>query len=102
MSISLPFVAEPVFDRQLESIKMNFTGVRRILPHLLLNAADPVSGPRGLHDKGADAALARTRISDGKDKSKIGVLARGDELLCAIEHVAISPSLGSRPQRRGI
>src|SRR5438876_10387598 len=77
-------------------------GVRGPLPGLLLDAGDDVAGCRGRHDEGADAALARGLVGDGEDHRDVGVLARGDELLDAVQHVMRALALGARSNSRGV
>ena len=57
-TVAVAFLAEPVFDRHMEVFETDGAGVRRVLPHLVLDPADAIAGPVGLDDEAADAVLA--------------------------------------------
>ncbi|MNE32408.1 hypothetical protein D3C80_1260190 [compost metagenome] len=73
-----------------------------MLAELVLDAHHLVAGAVGRHDEGADAALAGRRIGDGEDDHRAGVLAGGDELLGAVEHVAVAVATGAGAQVAGV
>ena len=76
---------------------MNFAGIRRLLPHLVFDAADAIAGLLGVNDEAADAFFALPEFRRGKHQRNVGVLARGDELLCSVKNVSSVPPFGARP-----
>ncbi|MNI24005.1 hypothetical protein D3C73_776100 [compost metagenome] len=56
----------------------------------LLDTDHLITGRIRRHDEGRYALLARVGIGDGKNDDHLAVLARSDELLCAVDHVMIT------------
>ena len=77
-------------------------GVRCALSHLGLDTCDAVAGGICWHHEGANPALARGGVGYREDNREVCIFARGDELLGAIEDIAIALPLGARFEPRGI
>ena len=77
-------------------------GVRCALSHLGLDTCNAVAGGICWHHEGANPALARGGVGDREDNREVCILARGDELLCAIKDIAIVLPFGTRFEPRGI
>ncbi len=69
---------------------------------LVLDADDLIAGRIGRHDEGGDALLAGIGIGDGEDDDDMAVLARGDELLGAVEHIVIAVAARAGAQVGGV
>ena len=67
--------------------------------HLRLQSYHLVAGRVRGHDKGGNAALALFRIGNREDQGEIGILARRDELLAAIDDIAVP--VAHRPGGQG-
>lgn len=55
-----------------------------------------VAGRPGRHDEGGYALGASLLAGAREDQGDVGVLARGDELLGAVEHIGVAVTLGPR------
>ncbi|MNL28409.1 hypothetical protein D3C87_1500500 [compost metagenome] len=73
-----------------------------MLAELVLDARHDIAGRGRGHDEGADAALAGGLVGHGHDDGHVGVLAAGDELLHAVEHVVVAIAPGGGAQRGGV
>ena len=83
----MAFVAEQVRGRHAAVLEQDLRGVARVLAHLVFDARHGVAGRVGRHDEGADALLAGRLVGDRHHDRDVAVLAAGDELLDAVEHV---------------
>src|ERR1019366_2183403 len=72
-TVSFALRAKPVLDWNRKVLEMNLASVRGILPHLLLDSADPITRPCSFDDEGRDAPLAASRLSAGEDQGDVGV-----------------------------
>ena len=72
------------------------------LPELVLDLVDDVARPIGRHEKSGNALLAGLRVGDREHEREPRDLARGDELLAAVQHVAAVDLRGARANRGGI
>jgi len=99
---ALPFVADEGVGRHAAVLEHDLRGVARMLAGLLLEPRHHVAGRRGGHDEGADAALARRLVGDGHDNGHVGSLAAGDELLDAVEHIAVTVARRGGAQAVGL
>src|SRR6516165_1457896 len=100
--VALALGAEPVLFRHAEFVKTHFAAVRRLLAHFALDAADRITLLFGIDDEAADAFRPKPEVGRGKDQSDVGVFARGDELLGAVDNVAVAPLLGAGSDGTGI
>jgi hypothetical protein len=91
-----------VIRRDPAVLEHDLRRVGRPLAGLFLDARHDVARRRGGHDEGADAFLACALVGDGKDDGDVRSLARGDELLHAVQDVVLALPLGSRGDRRGV
>ncbi|MNF90364.1 hypothetical protein D3C84_729240 [compost metagenome] len=101
-AVTVTLLAQALGDRYAQVLEGDLAGVRGMLAELVLDAHHLVAGAVGRHDEGADAALAGRRIGDGEDDHRAGVLAGGDELLGAVEHVAVAVATGAGAQVAGV
>ena len=62
----------------------------RVLAELVFQPRHHVAGRVGRHQEGAHALLAGALVGDGDDDRELAVLAAGDELLDAVDHVAVA------------
>ena len=60
------------------------------LSEFLLDPRDDVPRRVGVDDERGDAFLARGLVGDGEDERDVGMLARRDELLDAVEHIRVT------------
>jgi hypothetical protein len=97
-----PFLAEQVLGRDAAALEHDLRRVARVLAELLLEAGDGVAGRRGGHEEGADALLAGGLVGDRHDDRDVAVLAAGDELLDAVEHVVAAVAPRGRAQAAGL
>ena len=65
---------------------------------LVLHPHDLVAGRIRRHDKGGNALLAGIGVGDGEDDDHMAVLAGGDELLGAIQHIMIAVAASAGAQ----
>ncbi len=91
-AIADALLGESVIQRDVTVLEHDLRRVGGVLAGLFLDARDDPARGRGRHDEGADALLARVAVGDREDDRDIGGLARGDELLYAVQHVARRPS----------
>ena len=95
-------ITDQVRRRYPAVFEHDLRGVGRGLAELVLDARDGVARRIGRHPERADAALARALVGDGHDDADIGVLAAGDELLDAVEHVMVAVAPRGGAQRRRV
>ena len=100
--VALTFLAQTVLDRHAHVGEGERAGVRTMLAELVLDRDDLVAGGVGRHDKGGDAALAGVRVGHREKDDDIAVLARGDELLRAVDDVVIAIAARAGLERRGV
>ncbi len=98
----MALAAKPVFRRHPEFLESYFARIRRVLTQFAFNTADAITRLRRLDDEAADASLALSEIGSGKYQRNVGVLARGDVLLCSVEHVGPSAMFGTRADDSGV
>src|SRR3954471_6669890 len=101
-AIADAFLREQVIRGHLAVLERDLCRVGSALPELVFDARDHVAGRLGGHEKGADAFLAGRLVGHCENDGNVGVLARGDELLDAVQHVVGALALGTRRDRRGI
>ena len=89
-------------ERHAAVLQHDLRRVRGVLAGLLLDARNDPARGRGRHDEGADSSLASGLVGHGEDDRDVGGLARGDELLDAVQQVGAVLRLGARGDRRGI
>ncbi len=85
--VALALGAEQAVRRKPQILEGDLGGVGGVLAHLLLDPRHRVAGGVGGDDEGADPLAAGAGVGDREDHRDLGVLARGDELLDAVEHV---------------
>ena len=100
--IALAFLAQPQIAFQRQILEAQRAGVGRGLAQLMFHLVHVIAGPVGGNKECADAALALLRISDRKGKRETGDLARSDELLAAIQHIAIALPRGAAADGAGV
>ena len=100
--VTFTFVADQIGRRYPTILKQNLRGVRRVLAKFVFQARHDITGRGGWHPKGTDAPLAGGFIRHGHDNGNIGMLAAGDELLDAVNHITVTISPRGGAQRRGI
>ena len=100
--VALAFLADQVFDRDAAVVEVDLRGVAAVLAELVFQPRHHVAGRAGGHDEGAHALLARALVGHGDDDGDIAVLAAGDELLDAVDDVAVALLHGGRSQGRGV
>src|SRR5690349_6394266 len=90
-AIFSPWPSSPIrFAAGTRQFSNSTCRVAAVLAHLVLEPRDAVAGRRGGHDEGADAALAGRLVRHRHHDRDIAVLAAGDELLHAVEHVVVA------------
>jgi hypothetical protein len=89
---ALALFAQPVGGRHAAVLEHDLRRVAGVLAQLVLDARHRVARRVGGHDEGADALLARGLVGDRHDDGHVAVLAAGDELLDAVEHVLVALS----------
>ncbi|MDT4857998.1 hypothetical protein FQZ97_924440 [compost metagenome] len=73
-----------------------------MLAELVFQARDVVAGRVGGHDERAHAALAGALVGHSDDDGDLAVLAAGDELLHAVDHVTVAVLARGGAQARGV
>ena len=86
--------------RHLAVLEGDLRGVGSALPGLVLDARHDIARCPGLHEESADAFLPRALVRHGENHRDVGALARGDELLYAVEHIVSILALGARGDGR--
>ena len=88
--LSHAFFAQQVGRRHAAVLEIDLRRVAGVLAHLVFQPRHHVAGRGGGHDEGADALLAGRLVGDGHHDSQVTMLATGDELLDAVEHVGVA------------
>ncbi len=101
-AIALALAAEEIPRRHAAVLEHDLRGVGGVLAEFLLQPRDDIAGRRRRHDERADAALAGVAVGDREHDRDVGVLARGDELLGAVQHVVVAVATGGGADRRGV
>src|SRR5687768_14918344 len=99
-AIAGAFLAQQML--RLAILKNDLRRIGGALTGLLFDARDNVARRGSRDQERADAFLARALVRDRKDHGDIRVLARGDELLDAVQHVLAALALGPRCYRGSI
>ena len=89
-AVAVAFVAEQAVGRDAAVLEQDLRGVGSMLAQLFLDAGDDVARRVGRHAEAGNALLAGGRIGDREDDGDLRVLARGDELLDAIQHPTVA------------
>ena len=84
--------------RDAAVLEQDLRRVARVLAELVLYAGDRIARRFRGHDERADAALAGSLVSHGHHDCHFGVLARGDELLDAVQHIVVAVKRRGRAQ----
>ena len=101
-AIALPFAADQVFHRYPAVVKIDLRGVAGMLTDLVFYAGHHIARRLGRHQEGTHAFLAGAFVGDRNHNRYVTVFATGDELLDAIDDVAVAIAHGSGAQRRGV
>ncbi len=101
-AVTLALLAQPLGSVYAHVFERQLAGVGRVLAELVLDAHHLIARRVGRHDEGADAAFAGIRVGHGKDDHRTGMPAGGDELLGAVDHVAVAVSPGTGTQAAGV
>ncbi|MCY1350752.1 hypothetical protein D9M69_369940 [compost metagenome] len=101
-TVAISFRAQAQRCRYAHLVQLDLAGVRGVLAEFFLHPHHLVAGGIGGDDEGADALLAGLRIGDGEDDHHAGMLAGGDELLGAVQHVMIAVAARAGAQVAGI
>mmetsp|Transcript_5031 Transcript_5031/g.18550 ORF Transcript_5031/g.18550 Transcript_5031/m.18550 type:complete len:563 (+) Transcript_5031:3103-4791(+) len=99
---ALALVAQPVGGRHPAVLEQDLGGVAAVLAQLLFDPGDRVARRGRGHEEGADALLAGRLVRHGHHDGHVAVLATGDELLDAVEHVVVAVAHGRRAQAAGL
>jgi hypothetical protein len=100
--VALSLGADQVIRRDTAILQKYLRGIGRALSHFLLHTADLVTRVTGGNDEGADALLARRGIGYRENDRDIGILARGNKGLAAVQHVIVAVSPRARLERGGV
>ena len=100
--VALSLFANQIFRRDAAVVEEDLRRVRRMLAHLLFQSRHDVARRVRRHPEGADAALAGRLVGDGHDDGDVRILAAGNELFRAVDHVVIAIARGRRAQGRGV
>jgi len=100
--VALAFIANEKIRREFHVLEDDLRRVGTALAHLLLDRGDPVALPVRRHDEGGNALLFTVRIGDGENDGYIGVFAGCDELLGAVEDVAVAVAPGPALDGRSV
>ena len=73
-----------------------------MLAQLVFQPRHHIAGRVGRHDEGAHALLAGALVGDGDDDGDMAVLAAGDELLDAVDHIVVAVLHRRGAQGRGV
>src|SRR5437763_5589910 len=105
-AIAFALSAEQIGGGHATVLEDDLRRVRRALPQLLLDPRDDVTLCGGFDDERGNAFLRGSAVGNGENHSDVGMLARGDELLDAIQYicaaVAVFDQLGTGRDRGGI
>ena len=100
--VALALGANPVFKRNAALVKVDLRRVAAVLADLVFQPCHNIARRIGRHQKGAHALLAGALVGHGNDDGDVAVLATGDELLDAIQHIVIAVSDRCGAQGRGV
>ena len=100
--VALALLANQVFRGHAALVKVDLGGVAGMLAQLVLESRHHIAGRVGWHDEGADTFFASGLVGHGDHNSHIAMLAAGDELLDALQHIAVTLTGGRGAQSRGI
>ena len=100
--VALALVADQVLGRDAAVLEVDLRRVAAVLAQLVFQPRHHVAGRVGRHQEGAHALLAGTLVGHGDDDGHLAVLAAGDELLDAIEHIAVTLAHGGGAQAGGV
>ena len=85
----MAFFTQSVGRRNAAVVENDLGGIATVLTKLVFEPCHAIARGVGGHQECADAPLARSLVGDGHDDGHIAVLAAGDELLDAVDDVAI-------------
>ena len=96
--VALALLTQPVLNRNAALVKVDLRRVAAVLTQLVLQAGHPIAWRVGRHQKGAHALFASTPVGHSHDDGHVAMLAAGDELLHAIDHITVAITHGRSPQ----
>ena len=85
--VALAFIADQVLGRDAAVVEVDLGGVAGVLAELVFQPRHHIAGRVGGDDEGAHAFFASALVGHGNDDGHVAVLAAGDELLDAVDHV---------------
>ncbi len=86
--VTIAFAPEQVRCRDRAILEHDLRRIRRALAELFLDARDDKAGRLRLDDERRDAFLPGRLVGYREDDRDVGVRARRDELLDAVQHIA--------------
>ncbi len=101
-AIAFAFFANQVLSRDAAVVEVDLCGVAGVLPQLVFQARHHIARGVGGHEEGAHAFFACTLVGHGDDNGHVTILATRDELLDAVDDVAVAVFHRRRAQRRRI
>ncbi len=101
-AVAIALRAQPLAGGNAALVKHNLAGVTGRLTQLVLHPRHLITRRGGGHNKRRQAFFAGFRVGDGNHDGDVGVLARGDELLGAVEHIVIAIAHRAGAQGAGV
>ena len=101
-AVSRTLGANQVFLRNAAVVEVDLCRVGGMLAELVFDARHHITGCAGGNQKSAHATLAGALVGDRNHDRHIAVLAAGDELFDAVEHIAVAVLHRCRAQGRGV
>ena len=94
--------AQHGLGRHVEPVEHDLAGVAGTVAELLLQPRHAIARAVGARQEAGDAVLAGTCVGDGEDHRQLRRLARGDEVLHSVDHVAVALPHGARREVGGV
>ena len=100
--VAFTLLADQVLNRDAAVVKVDLCCIAAVLTQLVFQPRDVVARRAGRHNKGTHAALACSLVRHCNHNRHVTILTTGNELLDAIDHIAIAIFHRRRLERRGI
>src|SRR3989344_358458 len=100
--VALALGADEVLGRDAAVVEVDLRRVAAVLAQLVFQPRHHIAGVVGGHEEGAHALLARALVGHGDDDGHMAVLATGDELLDAVDHIFVALLDGGGAQCGGV
>ena len=100
--VAFAFGANQVLGGDLAIFKIDLRGVAAVLAQLVFEARHLVARVVGRHQERTHAFFPRAFVGHRDHDGDVAILATGDELLDAIDHVAVALFGGRGAQRAGV